>query len=290
MDHTLARFLEQHAPSLERALERWLPTAALPGADQLDRAIHATIFPGGKRMRPFFTLLATQAVGGDPHAVLPLACAVEYLHACSLVLDDLPAMDDAPVRRGRPAVHCAFGEGTAILASLALFNQAWLLIADHQCPANAARPARLASTTAAALGPAGMIGGQMLDLRLRQGEAPSLRPASYRKTTGLMRLALTLGPLAAGATPRAIEALGDFGEAMGAAYQAFDDALDRAEDGINAAGAESIAANAAADLGHARAELINALPPGDPLPILQLADWIFDELGGWAAVAGKATP
>jgi len=165
-------------------------------------------------------LLGTMTAGGSAQSALPIACAIEFLHTSSLILDDLPAMDDAQLRRGRAALHLVFGEGLALLASLALLNQAYALLAR-------AGTDRLIAEAARCIGADGMIGGQAADLDIRASRANSHALASRQlKTTALARLTIIAGALAAGADERDVAALARYGECLGAAYQICDDLLD----------------------------------------------------------------
>ena len=163
-------------------------------------------------MRPVLTLLAAEICGGKPDAALRVACALEFLHAASLVFDDLPCMDDAALRRGRPALHVAFGVDLATLAGLALLNQAYLLFA-LESPG-------LVRLAALEVGTDGMIGGQAVDVE-------GLRTRSrLEKTTALTRLTMAAGAIVAGAKPAEVSLLSSFGEALGEAYQILDDVAD----------------------------------------------------------------
>ncbi len=229
MTDRLAQFIAAHRESLEAALELWLPLSGRAGAEQLNGATRYAVFPGGKRLRPMLTLIATKLVAGDASKALPAACAIEFLHASSLILDDLPAMDDADLRRGRPATHLVFGESVALLAALALFNQAYALLA------RAASDGRTATTliaeAARCVGADGMIGGQAVDLALRAARVGTEAAANRNlKTTALMRLAMIAGAIASGADEADISALARFGERLGASYQICDDMLDELGD------------------------------------------------------------
>ncbi|MDQ6708853.1 MAG: polyprenyl synthetase family protein, partial [Acidobacteriota bacterium] len=158
---------------IEMALNRRLPVARLCRSDRLNEAIRYAVFPGGKRMRPILTLLGAEAAGGDLETALGPACGVEYLHASSLIFDDLPAMDNARLRRGEPALHLVFGEDIALLAAVALFNQAYALFGSS---------VQLMAEATSCIGVNGMVGGQAVDLEYR-GE-----PDASQKTTALMRL------------------------------------------------------------------------------------------------------
>lgn len=205
-----ASFAELRA-LVDDALERALPMSSLPGSEALNGAIHCAIYPGGKRMRPLFTLLAAQAAGVPADAALNAACAVELLHSSSLIFDDLPCMDDADLRRNRPAIHLIFGESLALLAGLALLNQAYFLFAGS---------ARLVQEAASCIGVNGMIGGQAADVT---GSDLQSRDC---KTSALMRLTLVAGAEAGGAPAAAVAVLGQCGERLGRAYQMLDDLMD----------------------------------------------------------------
>lgn len=199
---------------VESGLRRHLPQGGRHCTAQLNRAIHAAMFPGGKRLRPILSLIAAHAAGGDPERALPAACAVEFLHGSSLIFDDLPAMDDATLRRGRPALHLEFGEDVALLAALALLNRAYAIFGGSP---------RLMTEAAACIGENGMIGGQSIDL---MSDAQDWDAGRNQKTTALMRLTLVAGALACDVAERHVEALARCGEALGEAYQVCDDLLD----------------------------------------------------------------
>jgi len=158
---------------------------------------------------------------------LPAACALELIHTYSLVHDDLPSMDDDDLRRGRPTCHKAFDEATAVLAGDALLTLAFEVVAAHVRPAEAA--ARCVAALAEAAGPAGMVGGQMADLLAQgrtDGTAAALEAIHRRKTGALLRAALKLGALSAGADEATLRALDDYGQGVGLAFQIVDDLLD----------------------------------------------------------------
>jgi len=281
----LAQFLEHYGQVMEDALLAWLPLSRKPGTELFNEAVHYAVFPGGKRMRPLFTLLAAETVGGDPKKAIPIACGIEYLHTCSLIFDDLPAMDNAWERRGRQPTHMAFGEDVAILAALAFFNQGYLLMGKvHHADDAKNTLERLLAEMTACIGPEGMIGGQFLDLRLRKADNEQLKQVSYLKTTGLMRLMLTAGAIVAGADDAQIEVLAAFGENLGEAYQMLDDIVDEAEDhsaqpfynhGDNF---DLLWQKASEKLEEARRRLVKSLPENNPVMLLTLTDKIFGTL------------
>jgi geranylgeranyl pyrophosphate synthase len=208
---------------LDERLASCLPLSALPGAGTLNEAVRYAVFPGGRRWRPALTLLGATVTGTRPESVLDVACGIEFVHSASLILDDLPSMDDGRERRGRPTLHLAFGEGAAVLAALALLNRGYDLFLSPVAGAPPACGARLLREATAAIGSDGMIGGQAADLAGRD-EAPLA--SRDRKTTTLVRLAVVAGAIAGGAGEAEIAALGRYGECLGAAYQMHDDLLD----------------------------------------------------------------
>jgi geranylgeranyl diphosphate synthase type II len=208
-----------HRELIETALEEFAPSGHLLGAMRLNEAIRFALFPGGKRLRPMLALMGAEVAGCSTASALPAACATEFLHASSLIFDDMPAMDDADVRRGRPALHLSFGEDTALLTALALLNQAYLLFGST--------PALLCEAVEC-IGVNGMIGGQAADLAIRAagGASHRGRVSRNRKTTGLMRLTMTAGAMAGGASANDVRVLAHCGECLGEAYQTYDDLLD----------------------------------------------------------------
>ncbi|HEY0781459.1 MAG TPA: polyprenyl synthetase family protein, partial [Thermoanaerobaculia bacterium] len=192
------------------------PHSALPGA--------------GTRVRPVLTLVVAELFGCRAEPVLDLACAIEMVHACSLVLDDLPCMDDASLRRGRPTVHRAFGENVALLASLALLNRAYALVAEaaHRLAPRRYTSEDMVHHLAAAIGSEGLIGGQALDLLARPEELDLglLEYIHSHKTGALFMAAGELGAMAADAKRRDLEVIARFAKNLGLAFQIADDLLD----------------------------------------------------------------
>ncbi len=215
-----------------RAFDAWL-APRLDGAwpPAFSEPLRYPVFGGGKRVRPLLAIAAYEAVGGGPkERVWPGAAAVELVHSYSLVHDDLPCMDDDDERRGRPTVHVAFGEATAVLVGDALLTHAFELLCDAPLPPTAVVASVRALARAA--GYRGMIGGQVADLELR-GQAvdlDALQRTHALKTGALIRAACALGGLAGGASPDALRRLDAYGEAVGLAFQLADDLLDADED------------------------------------------------------------
>jgi farnesyl diphosphate synthase len=217
------------ARRVDGVLDRVLPAAeAEPVA--LHQAMRYSVLGGGKRIRPLLVYAACEALGGAPDAADPAAAAVEIIHAYSLIHDDLPAMDDDALRRGRPTCHIAFGEATAILAGDALQALAFEVLA--QAAGALREPARSIDAIrclAAACGSQGMAGGQALDLAAvgRQLDRAQLERMHVHKTGALIRASVRLGALAAGcADARVLDALERFGHLAGLAFQIRDDILD----------------------------------------------------------------
>ena len=222
-------FVASERGSIDEALRRSLPVSTLRGAGRLNEAIAYAVFPGGKRVRPALALLASELAGASREQGLAVACAVEFLHSSSLILDDLPSMDDAVMRRRRCALHLVYGEGIAVLASVALLNQSYALFAEasRACGGREVDGAALVREAAACVGSDGMVGGQVVDLETRAGGADASTLACRDlKTVALMRLLMTAGALACGAGVEETRALADFGECLGRAYQICDDVSD----------------------------------------------------------------
>ncbi len=202
-----------------------LETALSAQFDDVDPEFRgALLYPlqtGGKRIRPLLAFAAAEAVGAEPARAGPAALAVELVHTYSLVHDDLPAMDDDDVRRGRPTVHKVYGEALAILVGDALLTHAFLVVADS--PGLVAELARAAGAT-------GMVGGQVLDIGGCANDLPALTRLHARKTGALIRAAVRMGGIAAGASSDELEALARYGEAVGLAFQVADDVLDAEQD------------------------------------------------------------
>ncbi|QDS93509.1 Farnesyl diphosphate synthase [Roseimaritima multifibrata] len=204
---------------------------ALPEQDgcpqQLREAMRYSLLSPGKRLRPALVLMAAEACGGDVQQVVPAAIAVEMIHAYSLIHDDLPAMDNDALRRGRPTCHIQFGEATAILAGDALLTNAFEVLATRFEPAS--ERATAVAMLATAAGRSALVGGQMDDLAAEtDGDhtLERLQAIHRRKTGALFNVSLQLGALSAGASDAQRKALQDYGDALGLAFQVIDDILD----------------------------------------------------------------
>jgi geranylgeranyl diphosphate synthase type II len=213
---------------VEGALARRFPARG----PALRRAIRYSLLGGGKRLRPILALAAGEVAGASPRTVLPFACALELVHTYSLVHDDLPAMDDDDLRRGRPTSHRMFGEGVAILVGDALLTEAFGLMASvPRVPP--ARALAAVAELARAAGEAGMVGGQALDLAAagRDATLAQIRAIHRGKTGALFTAAVRMGALVAGARPALLRRLTTYGEELGLAFQIADDITDAAQAG-----------------------------------------------------------
>jgi geranylgeranyl diphosphate synthase type II len=224
----LKAFLEAHRATVDAALDRVLPPESAPPVT-IHRAMRYSVLAPGKRLRPILVLAGAEAVGGRADTVLDTACALELIHAYSLIHDDLPAMDDDDYRRGRLTNHKVFGEAMAILAGDALLTLAFRLIATNA--ARVATPAIVGTVIAEvadAAGTDGMVGGQVVDIE-SEGKAISADMLDYihlHKTAALIRAALRVGAQLAGAGAEQVEAISRAGQALGLAFQIVDDILD----------------------------------------------------------------
>lgn len=216
---------DRHAASIDAALDRYSRfDDGCPAV--LAEAIRYALLAPGKRLRPRLVLLATEACDGSVEDALPVACAVEMIHTYSLVHDDLPAMDDDDLRRGRPTCHKVYGEAVAILVGDALLARAFEVLANDIRPAD--RAARCCATLAHAAGPTALVGGQAADLAggVTGDDIASLESIHHRKTGALITASLELGGIVAGASREQIAALHRYGQRLGLAFQITDDLLD----------------------------------------------------------------
>ncbi len=238
----LGRMVEEHlAESLPALVSECMPgcTHGCGAPRSLVEAMEYSLMAGGKRLRPVLCLAAAGLLGLSPRKVLPFACGIECIHTYSLIHDDLPAMDDDDMRRGKPSNHKMFGEATAILAGDALLTEAFSYMtsvaepfaAGEGLPAD--RVLRALAEMASASGAGGMVGGQELDMRYTARDAVSyeeLRTMHAMKTGALIRASCLSGAILAGAEAEDISRLRGYGERIGAAFQIVDDILDEVGD------------------------------------------------------------
>ena len=225
---SLASYVDRLGPQIEAALASYTDFP-LECPSRLREAIRYSLLAPGKRLRPMLALMAAEACGGSVEAAMPAASAVEMIHAYSLIHDDLPAMDDDDLRRGRPTCHKVYGEAMAILAGDALLSLAFQVLAENILPQNVA--AACCAALAVASGPCHLVGGQADDVLAEQGTSPiqnreHLESIHARKTGAMIRVSLQLGGMTAAASPQQLQALDDYGRRLGTAFQVTDDLLD----------------------------------------------------------------
>lgn len=233
----LWHYVESKRPQIEESLREYLPLAPAQIKTKFNDALEYALFPGGKRLRPVLTMLGAELVGGDADKVTPSAIAVEYVHTSSLIFDDLPCMDDARERRGKVSLHEKFGEGLAVLVGLGFLNASYgLVFVNHSTQPERAIKAH--AELVECIGAAGMVGGQAVDLAIAQGAGGDVSTQTYEsesvrnlKTSALMRLALRVGAILAGANDSQLNSLSRYAELLGDSYQLSDDLLDLEEDG-----------------------------------------------------------
>jgi geranylgeranyl diphosphate synthase type II len=271
-------FVASVRPAIDEALEQSLSLVSTARDSELFLAVTYSLFPGGKRLRPALALLAAELVGGDWRSACIPAVVVEYIHTSSLILDDLPCMDNATVRRDRPCLHLVHGEAVAILAAISLLNASYGLIVKS-ADADAKLTMRAHRELVDCLGPSGMIAGQAIDLmvgaRVNSGRGRNALVYNL-KTSALLRLALRLGAITSGATNRQLAAMSQYSRRLGELYQMADDLQDSVEDGVAKALRSTEENKALASRLAIESEqlIVNEFGAGPPACILtQLADY-----------------
>jgi farnesyl diphosphate synthase len=214
----------QQLAAVEAALERWVPADAPAG---LGLAMRYGVLDGGKRLRPLLVLASCQAVAGQGEAAMRAAVAVELIHAYSLVHDDMPCMDNDVLRRGKPTVHVQYGQAQAMLAGDAMQALAFEVLTPDSGVAPVLQ-ARLTALLARSAGHAGMAGGQAIDLASigHTLDETALRDMHRRKTGALLQASVLMGAACGACSASTVAALGDYGAALGLAFQVVDDILD----------------------------------------------------------------
>lgn len=278
----LPAFFEEDRLAVDAQLERLLPVeSAQPST--IHTAMRYSVFAGGKRVRPILCLEAARIFDPDPASALFPGCAIEFIHTYSLIHDDLPALDNDDLRRGKPTCHKKFGEATAILAGDALLTLAFETIAAAPVPAER-RVAMVTEIASAAGTIRGMVGGQVADLEAEgRGANPELLEYIHRsKTAALIRASISSGALCAGAAPQDVERLRCFGENIGWAFQVTDDILDVEETSA------ALGKTAGKDIAQQKATYpsIYGLERSHQIA-KELADKAIDELAPFAAKADR---
>ena len=231
---------------VNKGLEKYFPKADQRLSAVTD-AMAYTLFSSGKRFRPVLTLLAAEAVGADPRVALPLACAIEFIHTYSLIHDDLPAIDNDALRRGRPTCHVKYGEDVAIMAGDALFAEAFVLVLTEQSKLiDNERLVRILRELAIATGINGMVGGQVVDI-VSTGQTVGHSTLEYihnHKTGSLIVASAACGAILGGADESQLKAIIGYAGHLGLSFQIIDDILD-----IEGS-AQTIGKNAGSDIGN----------------------------------------
>ena len=241
-DHfPLEDYLREKCARIDQSLERYL--GRYPAGQQtIFRAVRYGIFPGGKRIRPILTLAAGELFDAPADRLMPFACAIEMIHAYSLIHDDLPELDNDDVRRGEPSTHKVFGPGMALLAGDGLLTEAFSLMTEteHSAGVSPAEVLRVIHEIAHAAGVMGLVGGQALDLEAESQDADlaMVEVIHVRKTGALILAATRIGARLAGARDSELLRVTRFGEYLGLAFQIADDILD-ARSEMNNNGTES---------------------------------------------------
>jgi len=222
-------FFQQDHAAIEAALEKLLPADSTPPAS-IHTAMRYSVFAGGKRVRPILCYESAKLFGADPAGAIPVGCALEFIHTYSLIHDDLPALDNDDLRRGKPTNHKVFGEAIAILAGDALLTLAFQTLANAAI--EPARRIRVISEIASAAGTVnGMVGGQVADIEAEKkaADAAMLEYIHRSKTAALICGSIVAGAIAGGAGDEDVARLRRFGEQIGWAFQVVDDILDVSE-------------------------------------------------------------
>ena len=225
----LHAYLSNKRAVVEMALEGCFPEPEGPESVVIE-AMKYSLFAGGKRLRPILCIAGAETVGGTERDVLPVACALELIHTYSLIHDDLPLMDDDDLRRGKPANHKVFGEAVALLAGDGLLTEAFNLMAGDELAVRVSSTLilRVIGLISRAAGCAGMVGGQVVDVKW-EGKPADLSIVEYihtHKTGALITASLASGAILVGGSERQVQAVTSYGEKVGLAFQISDDILD----------------------------------------------------------------
>ena len=224
----IEKYLEERKILVDKALKKFMPEPSGLAGDVI-RAMNYTLFAGGKRIRPVLCIAGSEAVGGSADDVVPVACAIELIHAYSLIHDDLPVMDNDDFRRGKPTNHKVFGEAVALLAGDSLLTLAFNLMASYGLDKNGEKKAllRVIDLIASSAGYKGMVGGQMVDISY-EGKDPDPTVVEYihrHKTGALIAASVTAGTILAGGNEEEVKSINRYGQQIGLAFQIADDIL-----------------------------------------------------------------
>lgn len=236
-------YIKRHKEAIEFALDANLPLAPPEIETAFNEAVRYLIFPGGKRLRPVLTMLGAELTGGNAENVMHAAAAVEFIHTSSIIFDDLPSMDNSETRRGRLSLHEKFGEGLSTLVAIGFLNHSYRLV-TFDGRGNSDRAVGAVLEIVNCVGPAGMVGGQSVDLTVQRAECRTCalresRQVQNLKTSSLIRLCLSLGAILSGADEESLSHLSRFANCLGHAYQLSDDIIDIAQDAVTGGGINS---------------------------------------------------
>ena len=219
-------FVTAYAKITEDALKRYMPAGDAP-QKRLYEAMNYSIFAGGKRLRPMIMMMTAKMLGKSPDIVLPFACAMEMIHTYSLIHDDLPAMDNDDLRRGKPTNHKVFGEAAAILAGDALLTKAFEVVSGYdEDGVDKSRVLRAINVLAVSAGSEGMVGGQDIDIYGDLSDLEKLKHMHSLKTGAIIRASGVIGAILSGADEEQIQAIDEYCYNLGIAFQIQDDLLD----------------------------------------------------------------
>lgn len=216
--------LQEKIKIIDNGLRKYLQQLEGKCPSKLLEAMEYSLFPGGKRLRPVLLLAVCEALGGHAADALPFACALEMIHTYSLIHDDLPAMDDDDIRRGKPSNHKVFGEDIAVLAGDGLLNFAYEIMTTHCIENNNTQFLKAQRKIAESAGVMGMVGGQVLDMALARGKTPDdVMDVYVKKTAKLFMAAFAAGAYIAGAADEVVENMEYNGKMLGISFQILDD-------------------------------------------------------------------
>ena len=212
----IKKYISDKKKIIDKALDRYLPPGSMR-PQIIHKAMRYSVFPGGKRIRPIFTIAGFQACGGKDNAVIPVACGIELVHSYTLVHDDMPCMDDDDFRRGKKTCHKKFGEDVALLVGDGLLTLAFQVIAESE-------NIDVMKEISKVIGTRGIIGGQVADIL---GKDKDIEYINLKKTAVLFEVAVKSGGIIKGASKRETNALGNFGRDIGLTFQLLDDLKDK---------------------------------------------------------------
>lgn len=223
----LKLYMSEKGRIIDSALDKYLPREDIY-PEVIYKAMRYSVFNGGKRLRPILSIAACEAVGGDSRKALPAGCAIEMIHAFSLIHDDLPALDNDDLRRGKPTSHKVFGEAMAILAGDGLFARAFEVLTSEIPDTPAELVLEVTSRIAAAAGTSGMVIGQVADMICegKQVSAETLKFMHKHKTGAIIEACIASGAILGGGSKEQVSALSSYGWMIGQAFQITDDILD----------------------------------------------------------------